>query len=44
MGYPPLAPEDRFTYRHYRTRPDSKRRELIEGFVVDCDRFFSDLE
>jgi hypothetical protein len=31
MGGPASAPEERFTYRHYRTWPDSERWELIEG-------------
>jgi len=31
MGDPNLAPEERFTYRHYRTWPDSERWELIHG-------------
>jgi Uma2 family endonuclease len=31
MGNPNLAPQERFTYRHYRTWPDSERWELIEG-------------
>lgn len=31
MGNPNLAPEERFTYRHYRTWPDSERWELIDG-------------
>jgi Uma2 family endonuclease len=31
MGNPALAPDERFTYRHYRTWPDSERWELIEG-------------
>jgi Uma2 family endonuclease len=31
MGNPSIAPEERFTYRHYRTWPDSERWELIEG-------------
>ncbi len=31
MGNPALAPEERFTYRHYRTWPDSERWELIQG-------------
>jgi len=31
MGDPNLAPDERFTYRHYRTWPDSERWELIEG-------------
>jgi Uma2 family endonuclease len=31
MGNPALAPEEHFTYRHYRTWPDSERWELIEG-------------
>jgi len=31
MGDPNLAPNERFTYRHYRTWPDSERWELIEG-------------
>jgi Uma2 family endonuclease len=31
MGNPNLAPGERFTYRHYRTWPESERWELIEG-------------
>ncbi len=31
MGNPELEPEERFTYRQYRTWPDSERWELIEG-------------
>jgi len=31
MGNPALAPEERYTYRQYRTWPDSERWELIEG-------------
>jgi Uma2 family endonuclease len=31
MGNPLLAPEERFTYRHYKTWPDEERWELIEG-------------
>jgi Uma2 family endonuclease len=31
MGNPTLAPDERFTYRHYRTWPDEERWELIEG-------------
>lgn len=31
MGNPSLTPKERFTYRHYRTWPDSERWELIEG-------------
>ena len=31
MGDPALTPRERFTYRHYRTWPDSERWELIEG-------------
>lgn len=31
MGDPALAPEERFTYRHYRTWPEGERWELIEG-------------
>lgn len=31
MGNPALTPKERFTYRHYRTWPDSERWELIEG-------------
>jgi Uma2 family endonuclease len=31
MGDPKLAPSERFTYRHYRTWPDSERWELIDG-------------
>jgi len=31
MGNPNLAPKERFTYRHYKTWPDSERWELIEG-------------
>jgi Uma2 family endonuclease len=31
MGDPALTPKERFTYRHYRTWPDSERWELIEG-------------
>lgn len=31
MGNPALAPRDHFTYRHYKTWPDSERWELIEG-------------
>ena len=33
MGNPNLAPKERFTYRHYRTWPDSERWELIEGLA-----------
>ncbi|MGA2547406.1 MAG: Uma2 family endonuclease [Rectinemataceae bacterium] len=31
MGDPNLAPQERFTYRHYRTWPDSERWEIIDG-------------
>jgi Uma2 family endonuclease len=31
MGNPALAPEERFTYRHYRSWPDEERWELIDG-------------
>jgi len=31
MGNPNLTPDERFTYRHYKTWPDSERWELIEG-------------
>ncbi len=31
MGNPTLAPNERFTYRHYRTWPDEERWELIDG-------------
>jgi Uma2 family endonuclease len=31
MGNPALAPDERFTYSHYRTWPDSERWEIIEG-------------
>jgi Uma2 family endonuclease len=31
MGNPELAPDERYTYCHYRTWPDSERWELIEG-------------
>lgn len=31
MGNPNQAPDERFTYRHYKTWPDSERWELIEG-------------
>jgi len=31
MGNPALAPDERFTYRQYKTWPDSERWELIEG-------------
>jgi len=31
MGNPALAPDERFTYRHYKTWPDSERWELIDG-------------
>jgi Uma2 family endonuclease len=31
MGNPALTPGERFTYRNYRTWPDSERWELIEG-------------
>jgi len=31
MGNPALAPNERFTYRHYRTWPDEERWELIDG-------------
>lgn len=31
MGNPALAPDERFTYRHYKTWPDDERWELIEG-------------
>jgi Uma2 family endonuclease len=31
MGDPALTPQERFTYRQYRTWPDSERWELIEG-------------
>jgi Uma2 family endonuclease len=31
MGDPALTPRERFTYRHYKTWPDSERWELIEG-------------
>ncbi|MGA2547407.1 MAG: Uma2 family endonuclease [Rectinemataceae bacterium] len=31
MGNPVETPDERFTYRHYRTWPDSERWELIDG-------------
>ena len=31
MGNPALTPDERFTYRNYRTWPDSERWELIDG-------------
>jgi Uma2 family endonuclease len=31
MGNPALAPQEHFTYRHYKTWPDEERWELIEG-------------
>ena len=31
MGNPELAPQERFTYRNYRTWPDDERWELIGG-------------
>jgi hypothetical protein len=31
MGNPALAPEEHYTYRHYKTWPDSERWELIDG-------------
>ncbi len=31
MGDPALTPKERFTYRQYRTWPDSERWELIDG-------------
>jgi Uma2 family endonuclease len=31
MGNPALEPDERFTYRHYRTWPDEERWELIDG-------------
>ncbi|MDP3178875.1 MAG: Uma2 family endonuclease [Spirochaetaceae bacterium] len=31
MGNPALAPREHYTYRHYRTWPDSERWELIDG-------------
>lgn len=31
MGNPALAPDEHFTYRHYRTWPDPERWELIDG-------------
>lgn len=31
MGNPALAPEERFTYRQYRTWPEDERWELIDG-------------
>ena len=31
LGNPALAPQERFTYRHYRTWPDPERWELIDG-------------
>ena len=31
MGDPNLAPRERYTYRQYRTWPDSERWELIDG-------------
>jgi len=31
MGDPALAPKEHFTYRHYRTWPDTERWELIDG-------------
>src|SRR5208283_1595833 len=31
MGDPKLAPAERYTYRQYRTWPDTERWELIEG-------------
>jgi len=33
MGNPELAPQERFTYRHYRTWPDEERWELIDGIA-----------
>jgi len=33
MGNPVLSPKERFTYRHYRTWPDSERWELIDGLA-----------
>jgi Uma2 family endonuclease len=31
MGDPAIAPDERFTYRHYRTWPEEERWELIGG-------------
>jgi Uma2 family endonuclease len=31
MGDPALTPQERFTYRHYRTWPEGERWELIRG-------------
>lgn len=31
MGNPELTPQERFTYRNYRTWPDEERWELIDG-------------
>ncbi len=31
MGDPASAPDERFTYRHYRSWPDDERWELIDG-------------
>jgi len=31
MGNPLVTPEERFTYRHYRSWPDEERWELIDG-------------
>jgi Uma2 family endonuclease len=31
MGNPALTPTEHFTYRHYRTWPDSERWEIIDG-------------
>jgi len=31
MGNPELTPQERFTYRHYKTWPEDERRELIDG-------------
>ena len=31
MGNPELTPQERFTYRNYRTWPDDERWELIDG-------------
>ena len=31
MGNPAESPKERYTYRHYRTWPDSERWELIDG-------------
>ncbi len=47
MGNPALAPDERFTYRQYKTWPDSERWELIEGRAWNMSaaptRFHQDL-